>query len=203
MVLLMDLYDSVLQKCKLIERDYHSPALACLVWLLYESGSRVSAVLAVRSCDITARGGVIIHQGKGSSPLVCNVSQWREYLLQCRRAGVVGWEYVNYKYVYRLCEKYRIFEGFQFGRNRAVTAGGRKGVAREVYSASGDIEVAKVALGHKSSSSTEYYVQDKAVGGRALRGVLYDVSGGVGSLIFCKNGVIRKKNVRKKYVYRW
>lgn len=187
----------------MIEKDYHSPALACLVWLLYESGSRVSAVLAVRSCDILPRGGVMIRQGKGSFPLICNVSQYRDYLIQARKSGVIGWEYVNYKYVYRLCEKYRIFEGFNFGRNRAVTSGGRKEVAREVYSASGDIEMARVALGHKSASSTDYYIKDKAGGGRNLQGVLYDVSGGVGGLIFCKNGVIRKKNVRKKYIYRW
>ena len=60
--------------------------------------------------------------------------------------------------IYRTFKDYALTMNECFGSKNAVTASARKTAAQDVFEDTKDIEIARQTLGHKRTSSTEYYV---------------------------------------------
>ena len=60
--------------------------------------------------------------------------------------------------IYRTFKDYALTMNDCFGSKNAVTASARKTAAQDVFEDTKDIEIARQTLGHKRTSSTEYYV---------------------------------------------
>ena len=61
--------------------------------------------------------------------------------------------------MYRTFKDYASTMSDCFGSKNAVTASARKTAAQDVFEDTKDIEIARQTLGHKRTSSTEYYVR--------------------------------------------
>ena len=126
--------------------------------LMFQSGCRVSSILNLSPADITANGRVILRQGKGSNPLILVPSFEPQWWLECRTSGFNPFYYLNYMRIYRTFKDYALTMTDCFGSKNAVTASARKTAAQDVFEDTKDIEIARQTLGHKRTSSTEYYV---------------------------------------------
>ncbi len=126
--------------------------------LMFQSGCRVSSILNLSPADITANGRVILRQGKGSNPLILVPSFEPQWWQEIRTSGFNPFFYLNYMRVYRTFKDYALTMPDCFGSKNAVTASARKTAAQDVFEDTKDIEIARQTLGHKRTSSTEYYV---------------------------------------------
>ena len=132
--------------------------------LMFQSGCRVSSILNLSPADITANGRVILRQGKGSNPLILVPSFEPQWWLECRTSGFNPFYYLNYMRIYRTFKDYALTMTDCFGSKNAVTASARKTAAQDVFEDTKDIEIARQTLGHKRTSSTEYYINDNGKG---------------------------------------
>lgn len=126
--------------------------------LMFQSGCRVSSILGLSPADITPNGRVILRQGKGSNPLILVPSFEPQWWQEMRQAGFNPFFYLNYMRIYRTFKDYALTMTDCFGSKNAVTASARKTAAQDVFQDTKDIEIARQTLGHKRTSSTEYYV---------------------------------------------
>lgn len=126
--------------------------------LMFQSGCRVSSILNLSPADITANGRVILRQGKGSNTLIIQPSFEPQWWQEMRQSGFNPFFYLNYMRIYRTFKDYALTMPDCFGTKNAVTASARKTAAQDVYEDTKDIEIARQTLGHKRTSSTEYYV---------------------------------------------
>lgn len=126
--------------------------------LMFQSGCRVSSILNLSPADITANGRVILRQGKGSNPLILVPSFEPHWWQEMRQSGFNPFFYLNYMRIYRTFKDYSLTMNDCFGSKNAVTASARKTAAQDVFEDTKDIEIARQTLGHKRTSSTEYYV---------------------------------------------
>lgn len=148
------------------------------------SGARISDLLRVRRSDITQNLYVNIRQCKGSLPLVVKLSDNCEFWQQYRSGAFTDISGFNKNYFYRLYKRFNIQIYNGVGRNSSVTHVFRKELANEVFAASGEIVSAQSALGHKSSSSTMYYLNDQNKRAALVQGLGSSVSGTVNNLVF-------------------
>ncbi len=126
--------------------------------LMFQSGCRVSSILGLSPADITANGRVILRQGKGSNTLIIQPSFEPQWWQEMRQSGFNPFFYLNYMRIYRTFKDYALTMPDCFGSKNAVTASARKTAAQDVFEDTKDIEIARQTLGHKRTSSTEYYV---------------------------------------------
>ena len=126
--------------------------------LMFQSGCRVSSILNLSPADITPNGRVILRQGKGSNPLILVPSFEPQWWQEMRQSGFNPFFYLNYMRIYRTFKDFALTMPDCFGTKNAVTASARKTAAQDVFEDTKEIELAKTALGHKRTSSTEYYV---------------------------------------------
>lgn len=126
--------------------------------LMFQSGCRVSSILNLSPADITANGRVILRQGKGSNPLIIQPSFEPHWWQEMRQSGFNPFFYLNYMRIYRTFKDYALTMNDCFGSKNAVTASARKTAAQDVFEDTKDIEIARQTLGHKRTSSTEFYV---------------------------------------------
>lgn len=170
--------------------------LVAVVATLFATGSRIRAVLALTHQNLTADGRVIIHQGKGSAPLVCAAPpELLTWAASCTfRVALFPW--TNYTAVYRLMKEYCLTLPDSFGQNTAVTASARKVVAREVFAASADIEDVAAALGHRSPRSSTYYIDAPKVSDRERAAIKERWQPYLGELVITRTGIIRRKRIK-------
>ena len=128
--------------------------------LMFQSGCRVSSILNLSPADITANGRVILRQGKGSNPLILVPSFEPQWWIEVRTSGFNPFFYLNYMRIYRTFKDYALTMPDSFGIKNAVTASARKTAAQDVYAETKEIDLAQTTLGHKRTSSTEYYIND-------------------------------------------
>ena len=167
----------------------YSLTVICFIRLHSISGARVSDLLRIRRNDITKSLFVSIRQCKGSLPLTVKLSDdlqfWREY-----RSGLhldIGT--YNKNYFYRLYKNYNIQFDNGISRNKSVTHSFRKELANDLYNATGTIEAAQSALGHRSSKSTEYYLTKNELRAKQNQGINSTLSGRINNLtVSQKNG---------------
>lgn len=189
------LLSAVNSKLDMMIRDGIDIGVVAAISLMYQSGCRISSILQLKPANISANGRIILHQGKGSEPMVVVPADYRDWWLNYRNSNIQYYELQNYIYYYRLFKRYKLVSPSSFGTKDAVTATARKMVAMDTFSVNEDLNDAKIALGHKSINSTSYYVKDK----QTKRGeVVLDNKGRASGTYFdlltcCKNGVIKLK----------
>lgn len=193
------LLSSVNSKLDMMLRDGIDIGVVAAVSLMYQSGCRISSILQLKPSNISTNGRIILHQGKGSEPMVIVPADYRDWWLNFRNSKMEYYELQSYMYYYRLFKRYKLVSPSSFGIKDAVTATARKMVAMDTFSVNKDLNEAKIALGHKSINSTGYYVKDK----QTKRGeVILDNKGRASGTYFdlltcCKNGVIKLKKQQK------
>ena len=189
------LLSAVDSKLELMLEEGIDIGVVAAVALMYQTGCRISSILQLKPSNISANGRIILHQGKGSEPMVVVPADYRDWWLNYRKRGMPYYELQSYIYYYRLFKRYKLVSPSSFGSKDAVTATARKMVAMDTFSVNEDLNEAKIALGHKSINSTGYYVKDK----QTKRGeVVLDNKGRASGTYFdivtcCKNGVIKMK----------
>lgn len=183
--------NEVWQKCEIMKRNCVLEIRIIVVKCLYLSGSRISALLNVSYNDILPDGSFVIHQGKGSNAISCYCAEYLRYFQQCREYKQKPFEGVNYISIYRLLKEYGLIQRQTFGNNTAVTSLGRKLKAVQMAEQGQSIEDIANILGHKSTTSTEYYLTKKPQKKRTAGGVLANSSSTYSSIVQCKNGVIK------------
>ena len=194
------LISTVNSKLELMLKDGIDIGVVAAISLMYQTGCRISSILQIKPSSISANGRIILHQGKGSEPMVVVPSDYREWWLNYRNSNSQYYELQNYIYYYRLFKRYKLVTPSNFGTKDAVTATARKMVAMDTFSVNEDLNDAKIALGHKSINSTGYYVTDKQTKGQRVvldkkgraTGTYYD------TITCCKNGVIKLKKQQHK-----
>lgn len=147
-------------KLQMMRNRHVDEVLIHAIALMFQSGCRVSSILQLSPADITANGRIILRQGKGSNPLIIVPSFEPHWWLEIRKSGFNPFFYLNYMRVYRTFKDYALTMPDSFGTKNAVTASARKTAAQDVYAETKEIAIAQTALGHKRSSSTEYYIND-------------------------------------------
>lgn len=193
------LLSSVNSKLDMMTRDGIDIGVVAAISLMYQTGCRISSILQIKPSSISVNGRIILHQGKGSEPMVVVPADYRDWWLNYRNSKMQYYEIQNYIYYYRLFKRYKLVAPSSFGTKDAVTATARKMVAMDTFSVNEDLNDAKIALGHKSINSTGYYVTNK----QAKRGeVVLDNKGRASGTYFdlltcCKNGVIKLKKQQK------
>ena len=197
------LLSTVNSKLELMLKEGVDIGVVAAISLMYQTGCRISSILQIKPSSISPNGRIILHQGKGSEPMIVVPSEYREWWLNYRNSNLQYYEFQNYIYYYRLFKHYKLVAPSSFGTKNAVTATARKMVAMDTFSINKDLNDAKIALGHKSINSTGYYVTDRQAKGRGVTldkkgrasGTYYD------TLTCCKNGVLKlKKQQRKSHV---
>ena len=193
------LLSAVNSKLDMMLRDGIDIGVVAAISLMYQTGCRISSILQLKPANISANGRIILHQGKGSEPMVVVPADYRDWWLNYRNSNMQFYEMQNYIYYYRLFKRYKLVAPSNFGTKDAVTATARKMVAMDTFSVNEDLNDAKIALGHKSINSTGYYVKDK----QTKRGeVVLDSKGRASGTYFdiitcCKNGVVKLKKQQK------
>lgn len=189
------LLSTVNDKLELMLKDGIDIGVVAAISLMYQTGCRISSILQIKPSSISVNGRIILHQGKGSEPMVVVPADYRDWWINYRNSNIQYYEMQNYIYYYRLFKRYKLVAPSSFGIKDAVTATARKMVAMDTFSVNEDLNDAKIALGHKSINSTGYYVTDK----QTKRGeVVLDNKGRTSGTYYntitcCKNGVIKMK----------
>ena len=194
------LLSTVNTKLELMLKDGIDIGVIAAISLMYQTGCRISSILQIKPTSISANGRIILHQGKGSEPMIIVPADFREWWLNYRNSNSQYYELQNYIYYYRLFKRYKLVAPSSFGIKDAVTATARKLVAMDTFSVNEDLNDAKIALGHKNINSTGYYVTDKQTTGKRI---VLDKKGRASGTYFdtitcCKNGVIRLKKQQDK-----
>lgn len=189
------LLSTVNEKLELMIKEGIDIGVIAAISLMYQTGCRISSILQIKPSSISANGRIILHQGKGSEPMIVVPADYRDWWLNYRNSNLQYYELQNYIYYYRLFRRYKLVALSSFGTKNAVTATARKMVAQDTFSVNEDLNDAKIALGHKSINSTGYYVTDKQAKGG---GVFLDKKGRATGTYYdtitcCKNGVIKMK----------
>ena len=187
-------------KLELMIKDGIDIGVVAAISLMYQSGCRISSILQIKPTSISQNGRIVLHQGKGSEPMIIVPADYRDWWLNYRNSNSHYYELQNYIYYYRLFRRYKLVSPSSFGTKDAVTATARKMVAMDTFSVNEDLNEAKIALGHKSINSTGYYVTDKQTKGG---GVVLDKKGRATGTYYdtitcCKNGVIKLKKQQHK-----
>ena len=193
------LLSAVNSKLDMMLRDGIDIGVVAAISLMYQSGCRISSILQIKPSSISVNGRIILHQGKGSEPMIIVPTDYRDWWLNYRNSNIQYYEMQNYIYYYRLFKRYKLVAPSSFGIKDAVTATARKMVAMDTFSVNEDLNDAKIALGHKSINSTGYYVTNKqAKGGKVVLDNKGRASGTYFDLLTCcKNGVIKLKKQQK------
>lgn len=193
------LLSTVNSKLEMMIKNGIDIGVVAAISLMYQTGCRISSILQIKPSSISQNGRIILHQGKGSEPMVVVPADYRDWWINYRNSNIQYYELQNYIYYYRLFKRYKLVAPSSFGTKNAVTATARKMVAMDTFSVNKDLNEAKIALGHKSINSTGYYVKDK----QTKRGeVVLDNKGRASGTYFdlltcCKNGVIKFKKQQK------
>ena len=189
------LLSDVNSKLEMMHRDGIDTGVIAAISLMYQTGCRISSILQIKPSSISPNGRIILHQGKGSEPMIVVPADYRDWWLNYRNSNIQYYEMQNYIYYYRLFKRYKLVAPSSFGTRDAVTATARKMVAMDTFSVNEDLNDAKIALGHKSINSTGYYVKDKQTkGGKVVLDNKGRASGTYFDLLTCcKNGVIKLK----------
>ena len=167
----------------------YSQTVICFIRLHSISGARISDLLRIRRNDITSSLFVSIRQCKGSLPLTVKLSTDLQFWSDYRNGLHLDIGLYNKNYFYRLYKRYNIQFDNGLLRNKSVTHSFRKELANDLFNATGSIESAQSALGHRSPRSTAYYLSKDNLKSVQNQGISSTLSGRLNNLtISQKNG---------------
>lgn len=190
--------DYVQQKIRLMKANGERADVVAAIATLYASGSRIGAVLALKRQQLTTGGLVVIHQGKGSAPIVCTAPPELKAWAAVPVDPSFIFPYTNYTAVYRMIRRYRLEQPNGFGVNTAVTAQARKERAQDIYAATLEITDVAAALGHRNTRSSTYYLDDWQLSEEQRRREQEARSRDLGPIVVTRRGVIRSKKRKSK-----
>lgn len=144
-------------------RDYDKK-LYFLFMLQFENALRISEVLSISPTQIDRLGNVMIKGSKGGKSRIIATSVAREYLLQCRQAGICPFSDYNRFYVYRVYKRLGIGVRTQAPHRTAVTHAFRHLTAQAARDASFADELISEKLGHKNLNTQKHYGTSKRQG---------------------------------------
>ena len=174
------------------------------VGLMFSAGLRISSLLMIDYTCISSNLVITIKQLKGSNTIYAQPIYYREVWRSIYENKLSPFRLYDRFFFYRLFKRYNLVKKNGVGRNDSVTHAPRKYLANELYSAENDIQVARNALGHKSVSSTKYYIDSNFRRATLNRGIGNNVSGEVSNIVIQKNNIIRiarlpKRSRKSKY----
>lgn len=183
---------------KKLEDKNVSDIVIAYIALQFQAGLRISDLLNINYSNVSSNLDVVIKQGKGSESLIISPIFKRDIWRKIRenKLSLPG----NYSrfWFYKFYRKIGLVYQNGTGRNDSVTHSARKIRAKQLYDLDGDIEVAKLALGHKSKKSTKYYVDEKFRKSTLDRGISNNASGEVSNIVLQKNGIMRISRIYNK-----
>lgn len=171
--------------------------------IMLRSCSRVSAVLRLTGRNVLSDGRVLIPQDKGSNILQCTLV-WNADLVPLISGNDLPlFPNLTYIRVYRDFKRWGLY--FQsFGNSDfSVTHYFRKVQANDLYLQTGDEKNVTAILGHKSTRTADYYIENKRKNVRVSGGVLQKTEGTINNLRITRGGVIyiANENVKKDLHY--
>ena len=174
------------------------------VGLMFSAGLRISSLLLIDYTCISSNLVITIKQLKGSNTLYAQPIYYRDVWRKVYDNKLSPFTLYDRFFFYRLFKRYDLVLKNGAGRNDSVTHAPRKYLANEMYSVENDIQAAKSALGHKSSSSTKYYINENYRRTILNRGIGNNASGEISNIVIQKNNIIRiarlpKRSRRAKY----
>lgn len=175
------------------------------VGLMFSAGLRISSLLMIDYNCISSNLVITIRQKKGSNTIYAQPIYYREVWRDIYKNKLTPFALYDRFFFYRLFKRYDLVLKNGTGRNDSVTHAPRKYLANELYSAENDIQVAKDALGHKSVSSTKYYIDANFRRATLNRGIGNNASGEISNIVIQKNNIIRiarlpKRSRKSKYL---
>ena len=174
------------------------------VGLMFSAGLRISSLLMIDYTCISSNLVITIKQKKGSNTIYAQPIYYREVWRTIYENKLSPFGLYDRFFFYRLFKRYDLVLKNGAGRNDSVTHAPRKYLANEMYSAQNDLEAAKNALGHKSISSTKYYVNENYRRAVLSRGIGNNAEGEISNIVIQKNNIIRiarlpKRSRKSKY----
>ena len=171
-------------KFAMMLRDGVNVTLVSFARLQFISGLRINDLLSIKRSDIGDNLTVYVRQSKGSRAMVISLLYDKEFWLSYKRGLFTDISVFNSMTFYRLYSRYNltIFNGP--GRNMSVTHSARKLLARTAYDVTNSVDMAQAALGHKSQSSTMYYLTQEQKKAILTKGIVGPVKGTAGNLKF-------------------
>lgn len=168
------------------------------VGLMFSAGLRISSLLLIDYTCISSNLVITIKQLKGSNTLYAQPIYYRDVWRKVYENKLSPFSLYDRFFFYRLFKRYDLVLKNGVGRNDSVTHAPRKYLANELYSAENDLQVAKDALGHKSISSTKYYIDSNFRRATLNRGIGNNVSGEISNIVIQKNNIIRIARLPKR-----
>lgn len=168
------------------------------VGLMFSAGLRISSLLMIDFTCISSNLVITIKQKKGSNTIYAQPIYFREVWRSIYENKLTPFELYDRFFFYRLFKRYDLVLKNGAGRNDSVTHAPRKYLANELYSQENDLEVAKDALGHKSISSTKYYIDANFRRATLSRGIGNNASGEISNIVIQKNNIIRIARLPKR-----
>lgn len=135
----------------------YSLKLYYIFMLLYNSGCRISEILAINPIDIMVNGNVRIKGKKGSNNRVIFSAEAKDYLLFCKKNSVVPFKELDRKFCYRSFKKFGIQIEVSSSGKKAVTHALRHlniSMAKQVNM---NLEERAEYIGHKNKANTKNY----------------------------------------------
>ena len=174
------------------------------IGLMFSAGLRISSLLMIDYTCISSNLVITIKQKKGSNTIYAQPIYYRDVWRSIYQNKLSPFSLYDRFFFYRLFKRYDLVLKNGVGRNDSVTHAPRKYLANELYSAENDIQVAKDALGHKSVSSTKYYINENYRRATLNRGIGNNASGEISNIVIQKNNIIRiarlpKRSRKSKY----
>ena len=165
-------------------RDGVNLTLVSFARLQFISGLRISDLLAIKRSDIGENLNVYVRQSKGSQAKVISLLYDKEFWINYKRGLHTDISFFNSMTFYRLYSRYNLIISNGPDRNSSVTHSARKLLARSAFDVTNSVEMAQVALGHKSQNSTMYYLTQEQKKAIITKGIIGAVNGRSGNLKF-------------------
>lgn len=179
--------DNILNR---MEADGVPNFIRAFTYLHFRSGARISDILKLDHNSIMTSGEIIIQQSKKSESIIIQPTRFIEVFNRIRDLQLSPLEGFNASYFRNLYRRYGISHRKQGAKHTAVTHAFRHNRAQEIYNHTGNIEDAKMALGHKSVRSTEYYITKPRPKAVQKTGIGRNPVGRISNLKIDRRGVI-------------
>ena len=171
--------------------------------IMLRSCSRVSAVLRLTGRNVLPDGRVLIPQDKGSNILQCTLVWCSDLVHLIAGNDLPLFPNLTYVRVYRDFKRWGLYYQSAGNTDFSVTHYFRKVQANDLYLQTRDASNVTAILGHKSSRTADYYIEDKRKGLNVSGGILQKTEGTINNLRITRGGVIyiAQEKVIKKLHY--
>lgn len=171
--------------------------------IMLRSCSRVSAVLRLTGHNVLPDGRVLIAQDKGSNILQCTLVWCSDLVHLIAGNDLPLFPNLTYNRVYRDFKRWGLYYQSSGNSDFSVTHYFRKVQANDLYLQTRDASNVTAILGHKSTRTADYYIEDRRKGLAVNGGILQKTEGTINNLRITRGGVIyiAQEKVKKNLHY--